>query len=49
MVLPKDACRFLGWIPGDTVKITVVNSGMYIEKAASGTPDELVKEGETVK
>lgn len=32
VVLPKDACRFLGWKPGDTVKVEVAGNGMLITK-----------------
>ena len=49
MVIPKDICYHFGWGPGDTVKVSVLSNGIFVEKAASGKPDELVKEGETVK
>ena len=32
MSLPKDACRHLGWAPGDTIEISVSHSGELILK-----------------
>jgi hypothetical protein len=30
--LPKDACRYLNWKPGDTVVFSVTKNGMAISK-----------------
>jgi len=33
MSLPKDACRELGWAPGDTVRVSVEGHKMVLVKA----------------
>lgn len=30
--LPKDACRHLGWIPGDTIKVSVKKEEIILTK-----------------
>jgi hypothetical protein len=30
--LPKDACRYLGWAPGDTIIVSVSRDGLKLIK-----------------